>query len=98
MSSPRLGSDNRIPLNALLHVSWLDARGEPRHFQARTIDISGNSIHIELPEALERSTAVQMRSEGYRLACSGYVRSCIRSGFAYIVGVEFNDEVLLKQR
>jgi hypothetical protein len=96
MSSQRLGSNNRVPFNSLLHVSWLDSRGDLKYFQARAMDISDSGVRIELPQALANSTTVQVRSERLGLARSGSVRSCSRRGFTYLVGIEFNLDVRLK--
>jgi hypothetical protein len=93
MTSDRRSHHCRKMLNALVQITWQDRRGEIRYFQARTIDISDGGLRIELPEAIGKSTRVQLRSELLRLACPGNVRSCTRAGFNYVIGIEFNREV-----
>jgi len=45
---------------------------------------------VELPEPLDRQTYVTLQSVGLGLHGSASVRSCVRKGMKYIVGLELS--------
>lgn len=82
--------DDRIPSTELVEVTWKDRYGQEKFAKARTLDVSELGMRIEVPEPLEKLAYVTFRSSALALHGSASVRSCVRQGTKYLVGLEFS--------
>jgi hypothetical protein len=71
-------------------VMWTDRQGHERFATARSIDICESGIRIQVPEALPERSFVRLRADRIGLAGSASVRSCVRKGTKFLVGLEFS--------
>ena len=71
-------------------VMWTDRQGHERFAAARSIDICESGIRIQVPEALLERSFVRLRADRIGLAGSASVRSCVRKGTKFLVGLEFS--------
>ena len=72
-----------------VRVLWHDERGEQRSCEVACLDISTSGLRVQLPTAVPVRSVVHMRGVGAPLDASGSVRYCRRSGFAFVLGIEF---------
>jgi hypothetical protein len=73
-----------------LQLIWKDRQGLDRFMNGRTIDVSESGIRVELPEPIEKQTYVTLQSVRLGLHGSASVKSCVRKGMKYLVGLEFS--------
>jgi hypothetical protein len=71
-------------------VMWTDRWGHERFATACSVDICESGIRIQVPEALAERSFVRLRADGIALAGSASVRSCIKKGTKFMVGLEFS--------
>ncbi len=71
-------------------VMWTDRQGHERFATARSIDICESGIRIQVPEALPERSYVRLRADRIALAGSASVRSCVKKGTKFVVGLEFS--------
>jgi hypothetical protein len=79
-------SDKAAPLQLI----WKDRQGLDRFINGSIIDISESGARVELREPLEKQTYVTLQAVGLGLHGSASVKSCVRKGMKYIVGLEFS--------
>ncbi len=70
-------------------IAWTEANGTDRFLRVAIIDISEAGMHIQVPEPLQERMYVTVRAETFDVHGTGSVRSCIRKGLRYRVGLEF---------
>jgi hypothetical protein len=71
-------------------VMWTDRQGHERFATARAIDICESGIRMQVPEALPERSFVRLRADKIGLAGTASVRSCIKKGTKFLVGLEFS--------
>ncbi len=64
--------------------------GEQKFAYARILDVSESGLRVELREALARHAYVSLRADHIALQGSASVRSCVKKGSLYLVGLEFS--------
>jgi hypothetical protein len=64
--------------------------GHERFATARSVDICESGIRIQVPEALPERSYVRLRADKIALVGSGSVRTCIKKGTKFMVGLEFS--------
>jgi hypothetical protein len=69
---------------------WTDRQGHERFATARAIDICESGIRMQVPEALPERSFVRLRADKIGLAGTASVRSCIKKGTKFLVGLEFS--------
>ena len=82
--------DERLTREALVEVTWKDRLGQEKFAKARSLDVSEKGMRVEMPEALEKQNYVTLRSNSLSLHGTASVRSCVRKGTKYLVGLEFS--------
>jgi hypothetical protein len=81
---------DRIEVAVPVDVMWTDRQGHERFATARSIDICESGIRIQVPEALPERSFVRLRADRIALAGSASVRSCVKKGTKFMVGLEFS--------
>ena len=79
----------RIPYPGPVRISWEDY-GSPRFALAKCVDISEAGIRLEAPQAIPRGAIVQLAADRIRLNGSATVKSSVRTGAKYSVGLELS--------
>jgi hypothetical protein len=80
----------RIDVSVPVDVMWTDRYGHERFATASSIDICESGIRIQVPEALPERSYVRLRADRIALAGSASVRTCIKKGTKFLVGLEFS--------
>ena len=80
----------RITTEVLVELTWKDRMGQEKFAKARSLDVSETGIRVEMPEALEKQNYVTLRSNALSLHGTASVRSCVRKGTKYLIGLEFS--------
>lgn len=81
---------SRSPRSGPVQLTWKDANGNAQVSRGRLVDISEAGMRVELPEPLEKLTYLTVRADGLGIHGTASVRSCIRKGLKYVVGLEFS--------
>jgi hypothetical protein len=81
---------SRIEVAVPVDVMWTDRLGHERFATARSIDICESGIRLQVPEALPERSYVRLRADKIALVGSGSVRTCIKKGTKFLVGLEFS--------
>src|ERR1700728_4307253 len=79
--------------NAMFAVTWLDARGQSRSLRVRGLNVSKSGMRIESSEELTPGVGISLRAERHELSGNATVRNCAPRGSAYVVGLEFSEEI-----
>jgi PilZ domain len=79
----------RIAYVGPIRISWED-QGQPRFALARCIDISETGVRIEAPQPVRIGATIQLAAERINLAGSATVKSVVRNGSKYLLGVQLN--------
>jgi len=80
----------RVAVSVPVDVMWTDRQGLERFTTARSVDICESGIRIQVPEALPERSFVRLRADKIALAGTGSVRTCIKKGTKFLVGLEFS--------
>jgi PilZ domain len=89
---PRKGDirrHERVTQAAPVQVSWKDRLGNEKFANAEILDVSAAGMRVKVPESLAEHTFVTLRSDRLALHGRASVRSCVRQGAKYLVGLEF---------
>jgi len=73
-----------------VQLVWKDRQDIDRFMKGRILDVSESGIRVELPDPLDRQTYVTLQAASLGLHGSASVRSCVRKGMKYIVGLELS--------
>jgi PilZ domain len=87
----------RVEVAVPVDVMWTDRHGDERFATARSIDICESGIRIQVPEALPERSYVRLRADRINLAGSASVRSCVKKGTKFVVGLEFSGGLTWKR-
>jgi hypothetical protein len=79
--------------SALVSVVWTDRLGGDKFVNGRTVDISEAGIRIEVSEPIDKQTYVTVQCSEVGLHGRASVRTCIRKGTKYLLGLEFSGGV-----
>jgi hypothetical protein len=80
----------RAPISGEVQLSWTDRMGEQKFIYAQILDVSESGMRVELREALAKQVYVSLRADQIGLQGSASVRSCVKKGSKYLVGLEFS--------
>ena len=94
---PKMRRQDRIEVAVPVDVMWTDRQGHERFATARSLDICESGIRIQVPEALPERSFVRLRADRIALAGSASVRSCVKKGTKFMVGLEFSGGMTLKR-
>jgi PilZ domain len=89
---PRKGDirrHERVPQAVPVQVGWKDRLGNEKFANAEILDVSEAGMRVKVPESLAEHTFVTLRSDRLALHGRASVRSCVRRGAKYLVGLEF---------
>lgn len=79
--------------NAMFAVTWQDARGQSRSLRVRGLNVSKSGMRIESSEELNPGSPISLRAERHELSGTATVRNCAPRGSAYVIGVEFSEDI-----
>ncbi len=79
----------RIAQSTPVQLAWVDASGTPRAENARCVDVSESGMRIETSASIEKGTLVALQARALLLHGSSTVRSCMRRGNTYVLGLTF---------
>src|ERR1700685_2428978 len=65
-------------------------QGIDRFINGKIHDVSESGIRVELADPLEKQTYVTLQATSLGLHGSASVKSCVRKGMKYLVGLEFS--------
>jgi PilZ domain-containing protein len=88
---------DRIEVAVPVDVMWTDRQGHERFATALSIDICESGIRLKVPEALPERSFVRLRANRISLAGSASVRTCIKKGTKFLVGLEFSGGMTWKR-
>ena len=81
---------DRVEVVVPVDVMWTDRQGHERFATALSIDICESGIRVQVPEALPERSYVRLRADRIALAGSASVRTCVKKGTKFLVGLEFS--------
>jgi hypothetical protein len=84
-----LRRDNRLNHNGRISLTWTDSAGHPFARHGECLDISSAGLKVKLDSGIPSRTVVTVKSKELALHGSASVRSCVRTGVTYIIGLEF---------
>jgi len=87
----------RIEVVVPVDVMWTDRQGHERFATARSIDVCESGIRILVPEALPERSYVRLKADRIKLTGSASVRTCIKKGTKFVVGLEFSGGMTWKR-
>lgn len=73
-----------------VQVAWRDRAGQDNFTRGRGLNLSEAGVQIEVPHRLEIGAYITFTSSKPGLQGSASVRSCVRRGTQYAVGLEFS--------
>lgn len=88
---------DRIEIAIPVDVMWTDRQGHERFATARSIDVCESGIRIQVPEPLPERSYVRLRADKIALAGSASVRTCLKKGTKFVVGLEFSGGMAWKR-
>jgi hypothetical protein len=96
MPSPsRMRRHARLPFEAQMQVSWVDARGRVQNLRAKCLDLSAEGARLETDTPIPARTGITLQSARYGSLGSASVRHCVRNTLKYSIGVEFTSSLAL---
>ncbi len=96
-SKGTLRRHERTEQSATVQIMWKDRNGGDKYANARALDISESGMRIEVPEPLAERSYVAIRADKLKLNGTASVRTCLRNGNRYWVGLEFSVGMKWKQ-
>ncbi|MCX6622841.1 MAG: PilZ domain-containing protein [Acidobacteria bacterium] len=81
---------DRVPYRERVTISWTGPDGEGRIMRATGVDISRSGFSLKAPHELRLRSYVSFRTDDGKLAGSGSIRYCSRTGPDYLLGIEFS--------
>jgi hypothetical protein len=85
----RLRRHDREQIDRAVQVEWPGDTGIVCFARCRCIDISQSGMRLNSPEPMPVRTSVNFQIEGTAFNGCAWVRSCVRSGLRYLIGMEF---------
>jgi PilZ domain len=84
-----LRRDARLTFTGKINLTWADESGNPFACNGECIDVSATGLKIKLDFQIPLRTVVTVRARELSLHGSASVRSCVRGGTKYTLGLEF---------
>ena len=86
--------EGRFPLSATVRAGWIDDAKHLRYATARGMNLSQYGMAIHIPERLRLSALVHLEMATWGLTTIGRVRTCVRAGESWRVGIELSTPFL----
>ena len=90
IASKGMRRHERTHSSETVQLTWKDRDGADKFAHARTLDISELGMRLEVPEAVPERSYVSLRCDKLKLSGTASVRSCLRKGNRYMIGLEFS--------
>lgn len=84
-----LRRDNRLNLAGKISLTWSDPGSHPFARNGECLNISPGGLKVKLDSQIPLRTVVTVKAKALELHGSASVRSCVRSGSNYTIGLEF---------
>jgi hypothetical protein len=81
---------DRLEIAVPVDLMWTDRQGHERFATARSVDVCESGMRVQVPEALPDRSYVRLRADKISLAGSASVRTCLKKGTKFLVGLEFS--------
>lgn len=88
----------RTAIAAQVHVMWTDRQGQERFALGEAMDVCESGLRVLVPERIPERLYVRLRANAIGLDGSASVRSCVRHGTRYMLGLEFTGGLRWKPR
>lgn len=69
---------------------WKDRSGEDKFTTGSTVDVSESGLRLEVREPIDQRTYVTLQCAALGIHGSASVRTCIRRGTKFLLGLEFS--------
>ncbi len=97
-SEDKLRRHSRAEKSSPLQIVWQDRTGTDKYVQGKSLDISSSGMRVELTEQIDRGTYVTVQCAALGVHGRASVRSCIRKGLKFILGLEFSGGLAWKPK
>ncbi|HEY3740293.1 MAG TPA: PilZ domain-containing protein [Bryobacteraceae bacterium] len=84
-----LRRDNRLNFPGKVSLTWSDEASHPFARNGECLDISPSGLKVKLDSNIPIRTVVTVKAKELELHGSASVRSCVRTGSKYTIGLEF---------
>jgi len=84
-----LRRDARMTYNGKISLTWSDAAGHALGRDGQCLNISATGLKVKLDFEIPLRTVVTVKAKALELHGSASVRSCVRIGIKYTIGLEF---------
>jgi hypothetical protein len=84
-----LRRDARVTYDGKINLTWADEGGNPYARNGECVDVSATGLKIKVDSQIPLRTVVTVRARELALHGSASVRSCVRGGSKYTIGLEF---------
>lgn len=84
-----LRREGRLKYTGKINLTWSDESGHPFAQNCDCIDVSAAGLKIKLDSHIPLRTVVTVWARDLALHGSASVRSCVRKGLKYTIGLEF---------
>jgi len=68
---------------------WTDRTGRDKFALVRIFDLSASGVQMEMPEAVDARSVLNLASDDMKIQGQATVRFCKRQGTKFVVGAEF---------
>jgi hypothetical protein len=79
----------RLVYNGKINLTWSNEGGHPFARNGLCLDISTSGLKVQVDSAIPLRTVITVRAKELELHGSASVRSCVRTGAKYTIGLEF---------
>jgi PilZ domain len=76
--------------NGAVRVSWTDSSGDTKYVRGTCVDVSEGGLRLEGPEPIPVRSYIGVSADRIKLAGTASVRSMVRHGAKYLLGVELS--------
>jgi hypothetical protein len=79
-------ADKSLPVQ----IIWQDRSGTDHFMNGRSLNVSASGMRVEVGERMDHQTYVTVQCTALGLHGRASVRSCVRKGMKYVMGLEFS--------
>jgi hypothetical protein len=84
---------HRALMNSIFHAFWQGANGASQGVRGRAIDITDRGMILKTSKPVRSDSQVFLECPRYHLTVTARVRTCMRKGLSYNVGLEFTSRL-----
>jgi hypothetical protein len=80
----------RKEISSPVQLIWQDRAGTDHFINGRTLNISPSGMRVETAQQIDKQTYLTVQCAALGLHGRASVRSCVRKGTKYVLGLEFS--------